>query len=226
MYAEFYGLVRPPFEMTPDPAFLYLGETPPRRARDAALRRAGREGLRAAHRRGRHRQDHAAARAARPAGCEHRLGLPVQPQAGSARLLPGALRRARDPEALPFQGGVPARPESLPDRATGAQPDDAADHRRGAEPLARDAGRSAAALEPRDPLEEAAADHAGGAAGAERDAGAPRAAPAPPADRAATPPAALRSRRSSTSTSPSGSRLRDTRGRASSSARPGGRSTR
>ena len=27
MYAEFYGLVRPPFEMTPDPAFLYLGET-------------------------------------------------------------------------------------------------------------------------------------------------------------------------------------------------------
>ncbi len=27
MYAEFYGLVRLPFEMTPDPAFLYLGET-------------------------------------------------------------------------------------------------------------------------------------------------------------------------------------------------------
>jgi general secretion pathway protein A len=27
MYVEFYGLVRPPFEMTPDPAFLYLGET-------------------------------------------------------------------------------------------------------------------------------------------------------------------------------------------------------
>jgi general secretion pathway protein A len=27
MYAEFYGLVRQPFEMTPDPAFLYLGET-------------------------------------------------------------------------------------------------------------------------------------------------------------------------------------------------------
>jgi general secretion pathway protein A len=27
MYLEFYGLVRPPFEMTPDPAFLYLGET-------------------------------------------------------------------------------------------------------------------------------------------------------------------------------------------------------
>ena len=27
MYSEFYGLVRCPFEMTPDPAFLYLGET-------------------------------------------------------------------------------------------------------------------------------------------------------------------------------------------------------
>ncbi len=27
MYCEFYGLVRAPFEMTPDPAFLYLGET-------------------------------------------------------------------------------------------------------------------------------------------------------------------------------------------------------
>ncbi len=26
MYAEYYGLVRPPFEMTPDPSFLYLGE--------------------------------------------------------------------------------------------------------------------------------------------------------------------------------------------------------
>ena len=26
MYQEFYGLVRSPFEMTPDPAFLYLGE--------------------------------------------------------------------------------------------------------------------------------------------------------------------------------------------------------
>ncbi len=27
MYKEFYGLIRSPFEMTPDPAFLYLGET-------------------------------------------------------------------------------------------------------------------------------------------------------------------------------------------------------
>jgi general secretion pathway protein A len=27
MYRRFYGLVRAPFEMTPDPAFLYLGET-------------------------------------------------------------------------------------------------------------------------------------------------------------------------------------------------------
>jgi general secretion pathway protein A len=27
MYHNFYGLIRPPFEMTPDPAFLYLGET-------------------------------------------------------------------------------------------------------------------------------------------------------------------------------------------------------
>ncbi len=27
MYQEYYGLVRSPFEMTPDPAFLYLGET-------------------------------------------------------------------------------------------------------------------------------------------------------------------------------------------------------
>ena len=27
MYHTFYGLTRPPFEMTPDPAFLYLGET-------------------------------------------------------------------------------------------------------------------------------------------------------------------------------------------------------
>ncbi len=27
MYREFYGLIRPPFEMTPDPAFIYLGET-------------------------------------------------------------------------------------------------------------------------------------------------------------------------------------------------------
>jgi general secretion pathway protein A len=27
MYCAFYGLVRRPFEMTPDPAFLYLGET-------------------------------------------------------------------------------------------------------------------------------------------------------------------------------------------------------
>jgi general secretion pathway protein A len=26
MYQEYYGLVRSPFEMTPDPAFLYLGE--------------------------------------------------------------------------------------------------------------------------------------------------------------------------------------------------------
>ena len=26
MYTEYYGLVRPPFEMTPDPSFLYLGE--------------------------------------------------------------------------------------------------------------------------------------------------------------------------------------------------------
>ncbi len=27
MYEEFYGLLRPPFEMTPDPSFLFLGET-------------------------------------------------------------------------------------------------------------------------------------------------------------------------------------------------------
>ncbi len=27
MYHTFYGLIRPPFEMTPDPTFLYLGET-------------------------------------------------------------------------------------------------------------------------------------------------------------------------------------------------------
>jgi general secretion pathway protein A len=27
MYQTFYGLIRPPFEMTPDPTFLYLGET-------------------------------------------------------------------------------------------------------------------------------------------------------------------------------------------------------
>jgi general secretion pathway protein A len=27
VYRTFYGLIRPPFEMTPDPAFLYLGET-------------------------------------------------------------------------------------------------------------------------------------------------------------------------------------------------------
>ena len=27
MYREHYGLLRTPFEMTPDPAFLYLGET-------------------------------------------------------------------------------------------------------------------------------------------------------------------------------------------------------
>jgi len=26
MYTQFYGLLRPPFEMTPDPSFLYLGE--------------------------------------------------------------------------------------------------------------------------------------------------------------------------------------------------------
>ena len=26
MYCEYYGLLKPPFEMTPDPAFLYLGE--------------------------------------------------------------------------------------------------------------------------------------------------------------------------------------------------------
>ena len=26
MYHEYYGLVRSPFEMTPDPAFLYLGD--------------------------------------------------------------------------------------------------------------------------------------------------------------------------------------------------------
>lgn len=25
MYAEYYGLVRQPFEMSPDPSFLYLG---------------------------------------------------------------------------------------------------------------------------------------------------------------------------------------------------------
>ena len=27
MYCDHYGLIRQPFEMTPDPAFLYLGET-------------------------------------------------------------------------------------------------------------------------------------------------------------------------------------------------------
>lgn len=27
MYRTYYGLIRPPFEMTPDPSFLYLGET-------------------------------------------------------------------------------------------------------------------------------------------------------------------------------------------------------
>ena len=27
MYREFYGLIRSPFEMAPDPTFLYLGET-------------------------------------------------------------------------------------------------------------------------------------------------------------------------------------------------------
>jgi len=26
MYTEYYGLIRPPFEMTPDPSFLYMGE--------------------------------------------------------------------------------------------------------------------------------------------------------------------------------------------------------
>ena len=26
MYCEYYNLFRPPFEMTPDPSFLYLGE--------------------------------------------------------------------------------------------------------------------------------------------------------------------------------------------------------
>ena len=26
MYNEYYGLIRAPFEMTPDPSFLYMGE--------------------------------------------------------------------------------------------------------------------------------------------------------------------------------------------------------
>jgi len=37
VYNEYYGLIRAPFEMTPDPSFLYMGEAHRERERaDAA----------------------------------------------------------------------------------------------------------------------------------------------------------------------------------------------
>ena len=120
-------------------------------ARHARLRRAVGQGLRDAHRRGRHRQDHAAARPARPARRQHGLRLPLQPQARAPRLLPDPVRRVRHRGDVPDQGRVPAGAEPLPDRAAGPQREDAADHRRGPDAVVRHARGGAAALEPRDP---------------------------------------------------------------------------
>ena len=193
MYLEFYGLVRPPFEMTPDPAFLYLGET-------------HREGL-----------------ATLLYGVQARKGfvlLTGEVGTGKTTLL-HALLAARAEHAAAFlfnprldpldffrvlfdEFGIEkacrtkaeyllALNHFLIERLE-TRPDDAADHRRGAEPLAGDARGGPAALEPRDAHVEAAADHAGGAAGARTRCWRARAAPAPPADRAAPPPAAVRPR--------------------------------
>ena len=196
MYHAHYGLLRSPFEMTPDPAFLC---TERRRiseglatlvygvkARKGFVLLTGEVGT------GKTTLLHALlAQLDR----EHAGGVHLQSAPRSARLLPRAVRRVRHRDALRDQGRVPDRAEPLPDRAPRAGPAHAADRRRGAEPLGRDARGGAAALESRDAQLEAAADHAGRAARARRDARAAGAAPAPPAHRDAPPAAPVHARR-------------------------------
>ena len=171
MYLQHFGLLRAPFEMTPDPAFLYLGESHQRRAGDAASTAFGpaRVSCCSPARSGPARR-RCCTRCSRSSTRSTAAAFVFNP-----RLEPLDFFRVLFDE---FGIEVPCTTKAeylialnkfLIERLERDHAD-AADRGRGAEPVGRDARGDPPALEPRDAHLEAAPDHAGGAARAGRDA--------------------------------------------------------
>ena len=218
-----YGLLRSPFEMTPDPAFLYLGEA--HREGLATLVYGVRvaEGVRAPHGRGGDRARptllHALLLAAR---LEHDA-RPSSSTHGSSRSTSSAILfdEYGIEERCSTKAEYLLRAEPLPDRTAREGAADAPHRGRGAEPLDGDARGDPPALEPRDADLEADPDHAGRAARAVSEMLArPGPAAAPPAHRAAPPPRGPSTRRRRRLRRRSGCDSRATRAPASSTAGP------
>ena len=117
MYHEHYGLVRSPFEMTPDPAFLVLGDTHREglatlvyavRSRKGFVLLTGEVGT------GKTTLLHALlAQLDR----ETASAFLFNPRLEPPRLLSHGVRGVRDRGDVRDQGRVPARAEPIPDRA-------------------------------------------------------------------------------------------------------------
>ena len=93
-YEEFYGFAQPPFTLAPDPQFLYLSESHDEASGSCCDAIRAQRGLHRPDRRHRHRQDHLAPRAARPAGPD--LVRVARPQPVPV----GRRAAARDPARL------------------------------------------------------------------------------------------------------------------------------
>ena len=201
MYEAFFGLRERPFDLTPNPRFLLLTEQAPRGAEQPAVRAVEPPRPHAARRRGRHRQDHArphGRRRSRGQGRAHRVS--EQPDAEPRTSSASSWRAAYATVACRRAPSKTALLEELSRvlcRTARGRPVDWPGHRRGAEPAARAARRSAAARQHRDGNRKAAAARAGRAAGAGR-AVEPAVAAAAEAARGASLPARFRSMRRET----------------------------
>ncbi len=167
MYEAFYGLRERPFDLTPNPTFLYLSGGHLEALSVVHYGIVGRKGNHARHRRGRDGQndDH-------PCGARVRLSsgrtlrLPEQPDADPRRVL-----RVPGDEFRPEHGGrslegeVPARVRAIAPRQEPVRGVDGARDRRGSEPVARTDGGGPPAGEPRDPERQAAARRDGRSTG-------------------------------------------------------------
>ena len=101
MYCEYYGFVRRPFEMTPDPTFLYLGEAHREGLATLIYGVQSGKGFVAAHRRGGNGQDDPAPRAALAARFVDGVGVHLQSAPRAPGLLRHPLQGAGDRQEVP-----------------------------------------------------------------------------------------------------------------------------
>ena len=222
VYEPWYGFREKPFNLTPDPKYLYLS---PRHAEAFAHLEFGRRergGFIADHRRGGHRQDDA-----RPLlPLEARPGHRTARSSSTPRSPPTELLRTiLDDLHVTPEGDSQEEPRGraapLPARGARGEPQRRAPDRRGAGPLAGGARAGPPDLEPRDRHREADPDRPDGPVGAARPARPPRAAAARAARDRALPP-----RRRSSLAETGGVRAPPPRGGRAARARSASRTTR